>query len=59
MTPDDITVTFSSATPFPPKFVGCWIICGNWGLHIHMKKRPRWLTRKMANWLLEWEWRDA
>jgi len=39
-----------------PPPAGCYIIGGNW--HIYLDNRPRWLTRVLMKWLLEWEWED-
>ena len=43
----------------PPKTVGWWQLGGPRGLSVHQTKRPRWLTRVMCKWLLEWEWIDG
>ena len=42
----------------PPKYVGHYQIGGRDGLRVSMTTRPRWLTRLMVRWLLEWYWRD-
>jgi len=42
-------------TPFPT-YVGKWIICEQ--LHINTVKKPCWLHKKMAKFLLGWEWQD-
>lgn len=36
---------------------GKWTISGNFSVHV--AKRPRWLTRKLMWWLIEWKWEDA
>ena len=41
----------------PPPPAGCWYMGGS--LHVYILRRPRWLTRVMCKWLLEWEWIDA
>lgn len=38
-----------------PVHVGAWYMGG---LVVPLTRRPRWFTRVMARWLLEWEWRD-
>lgn len=43
----------------PPPPAGYWQIGGPTGLQFTRPTRPRWLTRKMAAWLLEWKWRDG
>ena len=40
-----------------PPVKGKWIIGGDF--YIHVAKRPRWLTRKLMWWLVEWKWEDA
>jgi hypothetical protein len=40
-------------------FAGHWHIGGEMGLHLGLYERPRWLTRVMCKWLLQWEWRDS
>jgi len=40
-----------------PQYVGSWQMGGSYGLRISVTKKPRWLTRKVAAWLLEWEWK--
>ena len=42
-----------------PAIAGSWTIGGPAGLRIYMKQRPRWLTRLMTRWLMEWVWEDA
>lgn len=55
----DITFNVKSTNiTFPPPSVGCWVIGGEWGLHIYLTKKPRWLTRVLMRWLVEWEWKD-
>jgi hypothetical protein len=41
-----------------PPSVGRWQIGGPTGMSIHLAKRPRWLTRLMCAWLLQWVWVD-
>lgn len=41
-----------------PKYAGEWIIGGYFGIRVAVEKRPHWLHRLMARWLLGWEWRD-
>lgn len=41
-----------------PKFVGHWLIGGATGLRLFQARKPRWLTRVLCRWLLEWQWRD-
>jgi hypothetical protein len=43
----------------PPPPIGYWQISGPLGIQVCVSRRPRWLTRKMVAWLLEWEWRDG
>jgi hypothetical protein len=52
---NDSTYTFAE----PLKFVGHWKIGGPIGLRVSLMVRPRWLTRVMCKWLLEWEWEDT
>jgi len=40
-----------------PPSAGCWRIGGNFCLNV--QRRPRWLTRKLIWWLLEWKWEDV
>lgn len=42
--------------PSPPKYVGRWQIGENFS--ISQTRRPRWLTRVMTKFLLQWEWVD-
>lgn len=43
----------------PPPTVGYWVIGGAMhGLKVSQVRRPRWLTRVLCKWLLEWEWLD-
>lgn len=39
-----------------PQYVGGWRIGGLTGLTVKQTRRPRWLTRVLCRWLLEWEW---
>ena len=39
-----------------PHYVGGWRI-GN--TTFQQTRKPRWLTRVLCRWLLEWEWVDA
>lgn len=39
-----------------PRYVGGWRIGGSTGLTVNQTRRPRWLTRVLCRWLLEWEW---
>jgi hypothetical protein len=40
-----------------PKVVGAWQIGGAMGMRVAMYgSKPRWLTRVMCRWLLQWEW---
>ncbi len=41
-----------------PKYLGAWQIGGSIGLRISVTKKPRWLTRFLLKWLIEWEWID-
>lgn len=43
----------------PAKYVGYWTIGGPSGLRVAMTRRPRWLTRVLCRWLLEWIWTDG
>lgn len=40
----------------PPQYVGAWLIGGPLGIKLPMLRRPRWLTRVLSRWLLEWDW---
>lgn len=42
-----------------PAVVGAWVIGGKPGLYFYMREKPRWLTRLMCRWLLEWKWEDS
>ena len=42
----------------PRALAGTWTIGGAQGLSFSVSKKPRWLTRKLCAWLLEWEWKD-
>lgn len=42
-----------------PRYVGHWEIGGPTGMHFSQTTRPRWLTRLMSRWLLQWEWCDG
>lgn len=42
-----------------PLFVGYWQLGGPAGIRYPLTRRPRWLTRRLTRWLLEWEWFDA
>lgn len=47
---------------FPPPPVGWWILPGSSEkgcIKFSGHKRPRWLTRKMMEWVFEWKWEDA
>lgn len=39
-----------------PRYVGGWRMGGLTGLYVAQTRRPRWLTRVLCRWLLEWEW---
>jgi hypothetical protein len=41
-----------------PKYVGYYRIGGTPALHIPLTVRPRWLTRVLMRWLVEWDWHD-
>ena len=41
-----------------PIFVGAWQMGGPQGFNFNITKRPRWLTRVMMKFLIEWEWFD-
>ena len=41
-----------------PIYAGHWQVGGAPGLSIYLSKRPRWLTRVLMRWLVEWEWVD-
>jgi len=50
----------------PRKYAGYWLIggvsnAGGWeaGIKIMLQKRPRWLTRVLLAWLIEWHWHDS
>ena len=43
----------------PPVYVGCWLLGDGHSLRIWQTRKPRWLTRLMCRWLLEWEWVDS
>ena len=42
-----------------PTVAGFWCVGGAGGLRIATRQRPRWLTRVLMHWLVEWQWRDA
>jgi hypothetical protein len=42
-----------------PLYVGWYQIGGPGALQVHVFVRPRWLTRVMVRFLLQWEWHDA
>ena len=48
--------TLVSSVSSIPKYVGGWRIGGSIGLTVNQTRRPRWLTRVLCRWLLEWEW---
>jgi hypothetical protein len=50
---------FKVGIPIPPPTVGHWLIGGPYGMHFPLPKRPRWLTRVLMAWFVEWQWRDA
>lgn len=55
--------SFNAGLPTsPPSEVrfapGHWEFGSPIGLRVRVTKKPRWLTRKMAKFLLELEWRD-
>lgn len=40
---------------------GYWLMAGSddsYSVKFYMPKKPRWLVRKMMQWLLGFEWRD-
>lgn len=45
----------------PPPSPGYWRFPGSsvYATELHMSERPRWLTRKLMWWLLEFKWIDA
>jgi hypothetical protein len=44
----------------PPKHIGGWQIGNSPGAIVFwITKRPRWLTKVMCAWLLEWQWKDG
>ncbi len=43
---------------YQPVYAGSWKIGGSTGLVFSVSKRPRWLTRVMMKFLIEWEWCD-
>ena len=51
-----ITGSTNTILDWPPKYAGHWNIGGNW--HMNVTKRPRWLTRILMRFLLEWYWHD-
>lgn len=51
-----LTGTFTASIKGPPAPVGYWRFSGNY--RWYSIKRPRWLTRVMMKFLLEWEWQD-
>ncbi len=46
------TATFLQA----PKKAGCYVIAGDF--RVYVARKPRWLARKVVQWLLEWRWED-
>jgi len=42
-----------------PPCAGYWQIGGPQGLRIAISRRPRFLARLVARWLLEWQWIEA
>ncbi len=59
----DLTATGkSSAIAADMHFQPLPVYVGGWQMgqfRFNLTKRPRWLTRVMMKWLLEWEWRDV
>lgn len=51
MIPEETVIPFVICRP---AVAGCWVVCGN--VRIYVMRRPRWLARVMARWLLQWEW---
>ena len=56
---EQIAAGFSIGGFAAPKFEGYWRIGGSYGLRFGVERRPRWLTRKLCNWLFEFEWEEA
>ncbi len=43
----------------PPKTVGWWVLgTGYTTVKLAMHREPRWLTKKMMNWIFELEWKN-
>lgn len=42
-----------------PRYVGFWTIGGVTGIRVATLNKPRWLTRVLCSWLLEWTWTDG
>ena len=42
---------------FPRPKEGCWVIGDD--LNVFVCKKPNWLNKKMAKFLLGWEWKDG
>jgi len=40
----------------PARPAGAWLIGGPEGIKLSVGRRPRWLTRLLCRWLLEWQW---
>ena len=43
----------------PPKPAGWWVLPGSmpgYRTAFSAQNKPRWLTRKMMNWIFEWKW---
>lgn len=50
-------ITGTTSFWLQPKSAGCYRFGGD--ARLFVKTRPRWLTRVLMKWLIEWEWEDA
>ncbi len=48
--------TINVAVLQQPKKAGCYVIAGDF--RVYVARKPRWAARKLARWLLEWQWED-
>jgi hypothetical protein len=59
-TAEDLRPSYMLNFPAPP--VGWWVMPGgdkSCTVKFSAGRKPRWLTRKMMDWVFEWKWEDA
>lgn len=57
----DSKKSYSSVFGNTSKPIGYWILPGSdpvWKVKFSAYKKPRWLTRKFMEYVLEWKWED-